>query len=180
MKQAVFAALIALASAGSVAAEELGGCAQIGPGAGFCGADLFKPLRQYDLPGQSFWLHRAGFLSKLLVQDDPAGRANQGEVEAQIIGMVRGRAGEMGAGFEFLDVVSARAGGQPYGTLSYRVKDGGRAKTILHSYLVADGVVVQVISQIGVSRASREATALSAAHEDALRALRLSRNDPKA
>jgi hypothetical protein len=174
---AVFLALTTTAPITGAWAEDRPTCREAGPGAAFCTGNTFSRLDDGVTDGLSFWMDRAGYLSKVLVQTDPDGDADQALIESQILAMVSRQASDIGRDFAFSDVTSTTAGGAPFGTLSYSLAREGRNQAILHSYVAVKGIVIQVISQIALKGADRDPEALMLAHHRALDAIELTSRD---
>jgi hypothetical protein len=164
------AALIALPVAAEQAVSK--DCKAAGAGAVFCRGDNFKPLNYSQVEGISFWLHREGFLSKVLVEEI-SDEVTQARIESRIMKVVSQQAESIGTEFEFEDLASDMLDGAPFGTLSYSLMQKGSPKAVLHSYVATKGVVLQVISQIALKSADTAPAALEVAHAAALRAVRL-------
>ena len=180
MKRNFFAFFFALAVAAptsSALAETSTRCSEAGPGAAFCTGSTFSRIDAGVTEGLSFWLDRAGYLSKVLVQADPDGDADQATIESQILAMVSRQATDIGREFEFSDATSTTAGGAPFGTLSYSLAQEGQDQKILHSYVAVKGIVIQVISQIALKGAAKDPEALMMAHHRALDAIELINRD---
>lgn len=176
----ISALVVSLATVSQIhfaAAAEDPGCRVAGPGAEFCTQGAFQRVDTGGVEGLSFWLDQAGYLSKILVQPDAEGAADQTRIEQQILAMVSGQATEIGREFQFSDLSSTSAGGAPFGTISYALAAEGRTQAILHSYVAVKGIVVQVISQIALKGAAADAEALKQAHHRALDAIELTNTD---
>lgn len=174
---AIILALATTAPMSGAWAEENPTCSEAGPGAAFCKGATFSRVDDGVTKGLSFWIDRAGYLSKVVVQTDPDGKADQALIESQILAMVSRQASDIGRDFKFSDVTSTTAGGAPFGTLSYSLARKGRNQAILHSYVAVKGIVIQVISQIAMKGASRDPEALMMAHHRALDAIDLTNTD---
>ncbi|SFE03090.1 hypothetical protein SAMN04488523_104265 [Sulfitobacter brevis] len=172
-------ALAAFQQAAPVWADDDPSCRAAGPGASFCTEGLFARLDKGGTKGLSYWLDSRGYMAKVMVQSGPTEAADQAQIEAQIMAMVSRQASEIGREFEFSDLTSANAGEAPFGTLSYTLAGASQNQPILHSYIAIKGVVVQVISQIALKGAKRDADALLLAHHRALEAIHLTSSDPQ-
>lgn len=182
MSRHFFAAALLGAFLGAPAlAEEpmLDECSQAGAGALFCQGSHFAQLNYSQVEGISFWLHREGFLSKVLVEEIADSKVDQAGIESRIMSLVSAQADEIGHEFDFEDLASHSLGGAPFGTLSYSLVQKGSPKAILHSYVATKGVVLQVISQIALKTADTDPLALQTAHAEALRAVHLSERAPE-
>lgn len=155
-------------------------CGDAGPRTEFCGGAIFSRLDDGSAQGVSFWLHRTGFMSKILVQEVQGGNFSQGDIEGSILEMVSSQANAQGRAFTFSDIEAANIGGQPFGTLSYAFSREGGEQAILHSYVSTGDLILQIISQIGLSSASSAPDALEKAHAAALHALVLTDAGPEA
>ena len=176
MKKAFFSFLLSFTLVGPHLAGAAGAtsdCGRAGPGAEFCSGATFARVDAGQTRGMSFWMHRAGYLSKVLVQEMPQEGARRGDIEAAIISIVSQQASSIGRSFEFSDISSSTRGGAPFGTLTYTLSGQSGDKPILHSYVAVKGVVVQVISQLAVKTADPGPQALHAAHRDAVAAIHL-------
>lgn len=168
-----------LLAATAAAAEPIGdGCTGTGLGVEFCGGTGFARIDKGQYPGQSFWLHRGGYFSKLLVQRDDAS-VTPTQIEAMILQTVSGQATRIGRDFEFGDLEARSIGGVPMGTLSYTLSTKGASKAILHSYVATGEVVIQVLSQHVRQPENARESELLAAHEAALSALRIGVETPE-
>ena len=182
MKYALAALIFVLTSfqqAKPVFAEDDPSCRAAGPGASFCTDGLFARLDKGGTQGLSYWLDSRGYMAKVMVQNGPTEAADQARIESQIMAMVSRQASEIGREFEFSDLTSANAGEAPFGTLSYTLAGASQNQPILHSYIAIKGVVVQVISQIALKGAEKDAEALLLAHHRALGAIHLTSSDPQ-
>ncbi|MBD3664239.1 hypothetical protein [Sulfitobacter aestuariivivens] len=180
MKSFLFSAFFVLSLSHTAGAEtKTSACDVAGPGAAFCQGETFSRLDGGETTGMSFWLHQAGYLSKVVVQEVPEEDAVQSDIESLIIDSVSQQAVALGRGFEFIDLSSATAAGAPFGTLSYNLAHAKGDQAILHSYVAVKGLIVQVISQIAIKEASRDPAALQNAHAEALSALELTSQDPE-
>ena len=164
---------------GSANASDTRGCRIAGPGASFCAESDFARVDIGSTEGLSYWLDSRGYLSKVVVQNGPADGADQARIEAEILAMVTRQALDIGRAFEFDDLTSATAGEAPFGTLSYSLSGARQDQPILHSYVAVEGIIVQVISQIAVNGAARDADGLMLAHHRALEAIHLDDTDPQ-
>ncbi len=171
MKQIIFAFLLTASSA--LAEPERPPCDDAGPDTTFCAGATFARVDEGQTQGLSFWMHRDGYLSKVLVQRVPEERVDGAEIEAQIIAMVSQQAQDIGRSFAFSDLKSASVDGATFGTLSYKLSKAEKENAILHSYVAIRGKVLQVISQIALKRASPDPAALERAHAAALDAITL-------
>lgn len=169
---ALFLAL-ALVPVSLTAEESHAGCDVAGPDAYFCFGDAFSKLDLDQGEGVSFWVHKAGYLSKVLVEDTGGKDVTQGQIERQILALVSAQAESFGRAFSFSDLTATTIHGVPFGTFSYRLRGGSQDSAVLHSYVAVKGRVLQVVSQILMTSASTDAKALERAHADALRAVKL-------
>lgn len=161
-------------------AADAGSCVRAGPGAEFCAGGDFSRIDDGSTDGITYWLHQGGFMSKVLVQDVGQGSFTQGDIESSIIAMISAQAASQGRAFDFSDIEAAQMGGQPFGTLSYALSRKGGEQAILHSYVATGRLVLQIISQVGLSSASRAPQDLEQAHAAALHALTLADAGPEA
>lgn len=168
---ATFAALV---SPFSLAAQELGSnCGVAGPDAYFCSGDAFTQLDVDQGEGVSFWIHRTGYLSKVLVEDLGGKEVTQAQIERQILALVSSQVESLGRDFAFSDLTASTVHGVPFGTFSYRLKGEAQDSAVLHSYVAVKGRVLQVVSQLLLKSADPKAEALEQAHAEALRAVKL-------
>jgi hypothetical protein len=158
---------------GLPAAAETEQCPSAGPGASFCAGSDFSRVDTGGIDGLSYWMDDAGYLSKVVVEAGMDASVNQAVVESHILSMVTAQASEVGRAFEFRDLKSARSDGADFGTISYSLAKAGRAKPILHSYVLVGEIVVQVISQAARKGTARDAAALLQAHRRAIDAIEL-------
>lgn len=166
-----FAALLAVPAAADQVV--LTDCSDAGVGATFCHGQTFAALDAGQPEGMSLWLHERGYLSKVLIEELADPQVTQGQIEGRIMALVSAQADHIGRNFEFEDISSYSAGGTPFGTISYSLRDAKGPKAILHSYVAAKGVVLQVISQIALKEADPAPDALRKAHAAALKAVHL-------
>ncbi len=167
----LFAALL---SPGILAADEVQSeCGAAGPDAYFCFGDAFTKLDVDHGEGVSFWVHKTGFLSKVLVEDTGGKDVTQGQIERQILALVSEQAEHFGRDFAFSDLSATTVGGVPFGTFSYRLRGATQEAAVLHSYVAVKGRVLQVVSQLLLKSADTKANALEEAHAAALRAVKL-------
>lgn len=175
---AAVGALLSCAPLYAASLEET--CDRTGTNARFCAGTVFAQVAPDTPEGVTFWLHERGYLSKVLVEDTGTATPSAAEVEARIVSIVAQQAAMLDRTFDFADLEAGVTSGVSFGTLRYALRTGDRGQTILHSYVAAQGVVVQVISQVALKSASRDLSDLTAAHADALRAVRLDPSDPGA
>lgn len=145
-------------------------CINAGPDAYFCAGDTFTQLEVAHGAGVTFWLHEAGYLSKVLVESGDGTPPTQGQIERQILTQVSQQAASIGHDFAFSDLQARSVNGAPYGTFSYQLKGADQDSAVLHSYVAVGDRVLQVVSQALVKMTGAD---LEHAHDDALRAVRL-------
>lgn len=160
-----------------MSASETNPCASAGPGASFCAGALFSRVDSGTVEGLSFWMDKAGYLSKVVVQSAAGPSVDQALVETQILSMVSAQAESVGRAFEFRDLDATTTGVAGFGTLSYSLAKAGRSQAILHSYVLVKGVVIQVISQIAKKGTAGGPGALMVAHRRAVEAIKLTNTD---
>lgn len=148
-------------------------CSIAGPDAFFCSGKTFRQMKLDMGEGVTFWLHKTGFLSKVLVEDTNGKPVTRAQIENRIIAIVSNQAGHFGSAFSFSDLSSTTVGGVPFGTLSYELEGEETNHAVLHSYVSVKGRVLQVVSQLALAQASKEPAALAEAHAAALRAVRI-------
>ena len=169
-------AALALGAGGAMADSADSGCDVAGPDAYFCFGDAFSKLDIEEVEGVSFWLHKAGYLSKVLVEETGDTEVTQGQIERRILDMVTAQAVSVGRDFDFTDLSATTVHGVPFGTFSYRLKGARQESAVLHSYVAVKGRVLQVVSQILLKSARTDIANLEEAHAEALRAVRI--DDP--
>ncbi|MEW9920831.1 hypothetical protein AB2B41_14550 [Marimonas sp. MJW-29] len=160
-------------SASPLAAEDAGNCATAGTDAFFCSGELFQKLELGKHEGVSFWMHRAGYLSKVLVEETGSKRISESQIERRILDIVSRQAENLGRAFAFSDLDATMGPGVSVGTFSYSLKGARGEASVLHSYVAVKGRVLQVVSQLALKSAASEAVSLEKAHAAALRAVRI-------
>lgn len=169
----ISALICAAFCAAPVLADETDHCALAARDAFFCSGEEFRKLDLAEHEGISFWMHRAGYLSKVLIEETGSSTVSQSVIERRILEMVSQQAQNLGRDFAFSDLEAATVQGMPVGTFSYDLKGKDGVASILHSYVAVRGRVLQVVSQMALKSATGEAVSLETAHSAALRAIQI-------
>lgn len=155
------------------AQDAAGTCGVAGPDAYFCTGEVFRKLDLDQGEGVSFWLHEAGYLSKVLVEETGDTEVTQGQIETRILDIVSRQADTLGRAFAFSDLSATEIHGVPFGTFRYRLRGEKADSVVLHSYVAVKGRVLQVVSQMALRSAASKRVTLEKAHAAALRAVKI-------